>query len=425
MTVQIPGRGNAVTAMLAGAMLIAASAAAGDPSAGSSAAPGGHGLSALLPLVAGSVIRPLEWPFEFDPAALEGLREGANRLLEPFDYEIDLPSPEALAEWVGALDASLADASLEELAAWAPWVDEAAEEAAKEPAMRAHAPRLQQLAEYYSMVSAVERDFQRWPRAPAPAPPEPSPSKPRLGPYRMRPGGRIVTPAPPRPAPATDTPAPPAAEQGAGAPPAADAATAERELASVRRWKGRVRTRPAYPETDRWLPGAKRAFAAEGVPPELAWMAEVESGWDPAAQSAAGAKGLFQLMPSTAEALGLSAKPPRDERGDPAKNARAAARYLKRLYERFGRWPLAVAAFNGGEGRVAQAVRRTGEQRFSRLSSALPRETRMYVPRVYATIWLREGIDPGTLPPPSDQPRPLQTAMRRAPGDDRIPITLD
>lgn len=142
----------------------------------------------------------------------------------------------------------------------------------------------------------------------------------------------------------------------------------------------------------------KRVFAEEGVPVELVWVAEVESALQPEARSRAGAVGLYQLMPVTAQRFGLSVGPD-DERLDALKNARAAARYLAVLYRRFGSWPLALAAFNAGESRTADVLR--GQPRtFDAISQYLPRETRSYVPRVLALVSDREGVDACRLPAP-------------------------
>jgi membrane-bound lytic murein transglycosylase D len=164
-------------------------------------------------------------------------------------------------------------------------------------------------------------------------------------------------------------------------------------------WLTRIRARPRPARADELIPILRAAFVAEGVPPELAWLAEAESTLDPAARSPAGAKGLFQLMPDTAHALGLSTFLP-DERADPEKSARAAAHYLRTLREKFGDWPLAFAAYNAGEGRVRRLLAARNAHSFAEVADALSTETRMYVPKVCATIAVRAGVAPGDIPAP-------------------------
>ncbi len=159
-------------------------------------------------------------------------------------------------------------------------------------------------------------------------------------------------------------------------------------------WLERLRHRPVPPGAAALVPALRAAFAAEGVPVDLVWMAEVESSFNPHARSPAGALGLFQLMPDTARALGLRTWLP-DERADPAKSAHAAAQLLRRLQSRFGDWPLALAAYNAGEGRVARALAARSGRTFAAAEPALPAETRLYVPKVYATIAVRGGTPPG------------------------------
>lgn len=155
-------------------------------------------------------------------------------------------------------------------------------------------------------------------------------------------------------------------------------------------WRHRLAARAVPDRADRLLPVIRPAFTAAGVPAELAWLAEVESTFNPSARSPAGARGLFQLMPDTAKELGLSTWLP-DERTDPAKSARAAATLLARLHDRFGSWPLALAAYNAGPGRVQRTLARHGAKTFADIAAALPAETRMYVPKVLATIEARTG----------------------------------
>lgn len=164
-------------------------------------------------------------------------------------------------------------------------------------------------------------------------------------------------------------------------------------------WLARVRSRPAPANAAQLMPGLRAAFRAEGVPPELAWLAEAESSLNPAARSPAGAKGLFQLMPETARGLGLSTFLP-DERSEPEKSARAAARYLRTLHAKFGEWPLALAAYNAGEGRVSRLLAARQARTFSAIAGSLPAETRMYVPKVCALVALRAGVPPEKIGAP-------------------------
>ena len=167
-------------------------------------------------------------------------------------------------------------------------------------------------------------------------------------------------------------------------------------------WIQRLRGRAVPANAAALIPGLRAAFAAEGVPADLAWMAEVESTFNPIARSPAGAKGLFQLMPDTAKSLGLSTWLP-DERADPAKSARAAARLLRGLHAQFGDWPLALAAYNAGAGRVSRTLTTQRATTFSEISPALSAETRLYVPKVLATIALRTGVSPDRLAGPAQR----------------------
>ena len=155
-------------------------------------------------------------------------------------------------------------------------------------------------------------------------------------------------------------------------------------------WRQTVERRPRPESAAEYESLLKPHFRAEGVPDALFWVAEVESSMRPDAVSPAGAAGLYQFMPATAERFGLRLRP-EDERFHPEKSARAAAQYLRLLYDQFESWPLALAAYNGGEGRVAKTLRRTGATTFGDLSPHLPSETQLYVPKVLAVIEKREG----------------------------------
>jgi membrane-bound lytic murein transglycosylase D len=145
------------------------------------------------------------------------------------------------------------------------------------------------------------------------------------------------------------------------------------------------------PGAQAYVSRLKPIFVAEGVPAELVWLAEVESGFDTRARSSIGAAGLFQLMPETAKSLGLTLAP-WDQRLEPEKNARAAARYLKHLHETFRDWRLSVAAYNAGEGLVSRLLEKRMAHGYDGIAADLPAETQMYVPKVETTILQREGV---------------------------------
>jgi len=124
----------------------------------------------------------------------------------------------------------------------------------------------------------------------------------------------------------------------------------------------------------------------EGVPQDLIYLAQAESGFHPYAVSRAGARGIWQFMASRARAYDLHRDTWTDDRQDPEKSTRAAARHLKDLYNQFGDWYLAMAAYNSGPGTVQSAVKRTGYADFWELyrRNVLPKETRNYVPIIVA-----------------------------------------
>lgn len=146
-------------------------------------------------------------------------------------------------------------------------------------------------------------------------------------------------------------------------------------------WMGRAMTRSGA-----WLPMIREIFAEEGVPLDLAYMAMIESGYRHNARSRVGAIGMWQFMRGTARRYGLLCNSFVDERLDPERATRAAARYLRDLHEEFGHWHLAMAAYNSGEGRVRRAIRRAGTDDFWEIAAThhLPRETRNFVPAILA-----------------------------------------
>ncbi len=168
------------------------------------------------------------------------------------------------------------------------------------------------------------------------------------------------------------------------------------------KWERKLSVHPPPGMAESLVPSLKSIFESEGTPSEWVWLAEVESSFNPKARSPVGATGLFQFMPATAESFGLQLSPT-DDRLDPYKSARAAARYLRYLHDRFDSWPLTLAAYNAGEGRVGRLLDRHGGKAYEDIADYLPVETQMYVPKVLATVSIREGIDPLTLPAPGVQ----------------------
>lgn len=152
-----------------------------------------------------------------------------------------------------------------------------------------------------------------------------------------------------------------------------------------------------------YFPMVEDALLAAGLPIELRALPIIESALQATAVSRAGAVGLWQFMPSTGKSYGLEINSLVDERRDPVRATAAACLFLKELYQIFGDWTLAIAAYNCGPGNVSKAIARSGGKSFWQIYDYLPRETRGYVPAfigaTYAFNYHRQhGIEP-TEPP--------------------------
>jgi membrane-bound lytic murein transglycosylase D len=132
----------------------------------------------------------------------------------------------------------------------------------------------------------------------------------------------------------------------------------------------------------RYMPLTTRILKEEGMPLELTNLAMIESGFNPTAYSRAHASGIWQFIKGTGRLYGLRIDTYVDERRDPVKSCRAAARHLRDLYKMFNDWPLALAAYNSGAGNVERAIKRGRTEDYWRLG--LKRETRDYVPMFMA-----------------------------------------
>ncbi|GHS86958.1 lytic transglycosylase [Campylobacterota bacterium] len=150
-----------------------------------------------------------------------------------------------------------------------------------------------------------------------------------------------------------------------------------------------------------YQPLIKQKFADAGLPPELIYMAMAESSFRPSAYSSARAVGIWQFINGTARKYGLRVDDYIDERRDPIKSTDAAIRYLKDLHAEFGKWSLAIMAYNCGEGRMRSAIRKAGTDNLAVLMSVdiskgkrnqfLPRETREYLRKVLVMAALAES----------------------------------
>ena len=152
---------------------------------------------------------------------------------------------------------------------------------------------------------------------------------------------------------------------------------------------------------ERYMPYVEKTFREKGIPTDIAFLAIVESGFNPNAVSRAGATGMWQFMPRTGDNYGLERNWWIDERRDPYKSTQAAADYLLKLYNDFGDWYLALAAYNAGEGKIGRALDGTGAEDFFELcdlndrldgKAKLKDETRKYVPKYIAVTRIMHNL---------------------------------
>ncbi|MBA2484995.1 MAG: transglycosylase SLT domain-containing protein [Nitrospira sp.] len=158
-------------------------------------------------------------------------------------------------------------------------------------------------------------------------------------------------------------------------------------------------------------------FSEFHLPSDLIYLSLVESGFNPHAYSRARAAGPWQFMKGTAKVYGLRVDSYVDERRDPVKSTVAAARYLRDLYDLFGTWPLAMAAYNAGEGKVMRALHTAQAESFSDIAKTrlIRRETKEYVPRFMAVTIIAKNPDRYGFPQNEIRPHEFEEVVVRRP----------
>jgi membrane-bound lytic murein transglycosylase D len=182
--------------------------------------------------------------------------------------------------------------------------------------------------------------------------------------------------------------------------------------------RGRRILSAGFRRAGRYRPLIQRILEEEGVPQELIYLAQIESGFLPRAVSYKSAVGMWQFVKWRGREYGLMQTGVSDDRLDPEKATRAAARHLKDLYTEFGDWYLALAAYNCGPGCVERAVQRTGYADFWKLRElhAVPKDTENYVPVILAvTIMAKNAKDYGLDGIDADAPIEYDTIALDAP----------
>jgi len=175
--------------------------------------------------------------------------------------------------------------------------------------------------------------------------------------------------------------------------------------------RGRAIVERGLERSGRYSDMIRRVLKEEGVPEDLIYLAQAESAFQPQAVSRAGARGIWQFMPYRGEEYDLERTYWVDERSDPEKATRAAARHLRDLYSMFGDWYLVMAAYNSGPVNVARGIQRTGYADFWELQkrNALPKQTQNYVPIILALAFVAKDPALYGVQVDPEKPAPVET----------------
>jgi membrane-bound lytic murein transglycosylase D len=185
--------------------------------------------------------------------------------------------------------------------------------------------------------------------------------------------------------------------------------------------KKREQIAEALERSGRYLPLMRQIFIEKALPEDLVNLAYIESAFKLYAYSRARAVGIWQFMKGTAHKYGLKVDWWVDERRDPVKATAAAADYLADLYAMFQSWPLAIAAYNAGEGKVLRAIQRQRTKDFWKLK--LPRETKFYVPAFMAMTIIAKNPEEHGFTRPAEQPWQVDQVHISRPMDLRLLAT--
>ena len=183
--------------------------------------------------------------------------------------------------------------------------------------------------------------------------------------------------------------------------------------------RGRAIVEHGLDRAGRYSDMIRRVLAQEGVPQDLIYLAQAESAFQPDAVSRAGARGIWQFMPFRGEEYDLDRSYWVDDRSDPEKATRAAARHFRDLYAMFGDWYLVMAAYNSGPLTVARAIQRTGYADFWELQklNALPKQTQNYVPIILAMALVAKDPAIYGVQVSPEKPEPVETIHLEHPID--------
>lgn len=196
---------------------------------------------------------------------------------------------------------------------------------------------------------------------------------------------------------------------------------------------GRITVEKNVERCEMYLPYIRKILAEEKLPGELAYLAFIESGYNPLARSRTGALGMWQFISSTGKAYGMRQNWWLDERRDPYLATRAAAAYLSRLHDMFADWHLAITAYNAGEGKISRGLAATGARSFFELrkrntdipnfKDRLTDENRQYLPRFLAVCKIMRNLEKLGFSRPDTSCAPKMARLEIKPGTDLLALS--